>query len=228
MNTHVNREPLGIPAGGQFAATARTESASVSLVPPVRRVTVGIASTVELTSKGVTPLPNWPADLPAPTVSFNPPGRLSPGLQVTVRWGGQIGQDMEFWTDDNGDPTSSRYDPDRERDYDGTLTDAQLTAIETYGHTAAFNVENVLDHLTGAANTERVNATVLALATSTETPPPPPATALTTDRRISAWTSTEVPDRNDVLQVLADLRAHSRAWGLGDDDFDRMIKETAL
>jgi hypothetical protein len=53
MTENIARQPQGIPAGGQFAATAHAES-NVSLAAPARR----------------PELEGWPANLPEPEVTF--------------------------------------------------------------------------------------------------------------------------------------------------------------
>jgi hypothetical protein len=65
------RQPKGIPAGGQFAATAHSEP-SLNLSPAGdQSYTAQLSTTVKLRNASFDQLPDWPATMPEPEVSFS-------------------------------------------------------------------------------------------------------------------------------------------------------------
>lgn len=87
------RQPRGIPVGGQFAATEHAES-EVSLAPQAVTHTAELTGTIELHNQWFDQLPEWPAGMPEPEVSFGfDDGKAE--SYVTVD-----GKMMTFWNSD--------------------------------------------------------------------------------------------------------------------------------
>ena len=71
MSTNTrNRQPEGIPAGGQFAATTRAEPDVALAKPQDIEYTAPLTGTLQLSTAWHDQLPEWPANLPEPEVNF--------------------------------------------------------------------------------------------------------------------------------------------------------------
>jgi hypothetical protein len=89
------RQPQGIPTGGQFAPDTRSEP-TIDLSPAGDKTyTARLTTTVELRNAGFDQLPEWPAGLPAPEVSFSfEGGKCETSITVDDKT-------MNFWDSDS-------------------------------------------------------------------------------------------------------------------------------
>ncbi|GAA4032664.1 hypothetical protein GCM10023063_14970 [Arthrobacter methylotrophus] len=94
MNTPA-RQPQGIPTGGQFAPDARAEP-SINLSPAGDKIhTAELRKTIELRNADFDQLPEWPATLPQPEVSFDfSDGKCETNITVDDKM-------MTFWDSDS-------------------------------------------------------------------------------------------------------------------------------
>jgi hypothetical protein len=95
MTADRNRQPEGIPTGGQFAATAHSEP-TVALAAPQHVIhSAPLTGTVELRNADFDQLPEWPAGMPEPEVSFRfEGGKCETSITVDD-------QTMNFWDSDS-------------------------------------------------------------------------------------------------------------------------------
>ncbi|QOD06101.1 hypothetical protein [Pseudarthrobacter sp. BIM B-2242] len=96
------RQPEGIPTGGQFAAAAHSDAVA-SLQPTHTIYTAPLTGTIELKTASFDTLPEWPADLPEPEVSFDFSGGKCE-TYVTVD-----NQVMTFWESDSDGIINNTY-----------------------------------------------------------------------------------------------------------------------
>lgn len=97
------RQPEGIPAGGQFAATAHSDDVAALASPMYTNYTAPLTGTIELKNASFDTLPEWPSGMPEPDVSFDFSGGKCE-TSVTVD-----GMTMNFWESD-GDGTINDTD----------------------------------------------------------------------------------------------------------------------
>lgn len=94
MTTNTARQPQGIPTGGQFAPDTRSEP-TIDLSPAGDKTYAArLNTTVELRNAGFDQLPEWPAGLPEPEVSFSfEGGKCETSISVDDKT-------MNFWDSD--------------------------------------------------------------------------------------------------------------------------------
>lgn len=99
----ISRQPQGIPTGGQFAPDTRAEP-TIDLSPAGDQTyTAQLTGTVELRNASFDQLPEWPAGLPEPEVSFDfSDGKCETNITVENKM-------MTFW-DSDGDGTINDTD----------------------------------------------------------------------------------------------------------------------
>lgn len=216
MSIDQARQPAGVPIGGQFATTARAEPGFN--LPPEVRIPIAAVATVRDTS---VPLPPWPQELPAPTVSYDPGAE---GPDVTVRWGDGPNEHAVFWTDEESCDVSSLTEFDTREDY-AHLDPEVADAVLEYGTTVRSNIQQLTYELNDAGHTAEARRTVVALAT--KQPVVPTQAPPDIESRIGAWTGNPRPNEAEVRQVLAELRAYTRSVGVSDDAFARLVQEAA-
>lgn len=68
MSAEQNRQPAGVPTGGQFTTSTRAESGVALPAPPdeAYKATVTVVANVDLDARWHDPLPQWPAGVPEP------------------------------------------------------------------------------------------------------------------------------------------------------------------
>lgn len=108
MTENQNRVHAGIPTGGQYAATAHSDDVASLDGRPTATHTVELTGSVVLHNHEHPALPEWPANLPAPEVSFG----FEDGQSLTRV--AIDGKEKSFWSaagmdgvlsgDDIGDP----------------------------------------------------------------------------------------------------------------------------
>ncbi|MET4143786.1 hypothetical protein [Arthrobacter sp. UYCo732] len=97
------RQPQGIPVGGQFAATTHAEPALTLDPADDKTHTAPLSGTIELRNASFDQLPDWPAGMPEPTVSFDfNDGKCETNITVDNKM-------MCFW-DSDGDGTINDTD----------------------------------------------------------------------------------------------------------------------
>lgn len=94
MTETQNRVHAGIPAGGQYAATAHSDAVPSLEAAPRTTHTAQLSGTIELSNDWFEKLPEWPAGMPEPEVNFGfDDGKVE--TYVTVD-----GKMMTFWDSD--------------------------------------------------------------------------------------------------------------------------------
>jgi hypothetical protein len=95
MTTNPARQPQGIPTGGQFAPDTRTEP-TITLSREGDKIhTAELRQTIELRNADFDQLPDWPATLPQPNVSFSfEAGKCETSVTVADKT-------MNFWDSDS-------------------------------------------------------------------------------------------------------------------------------
>jgi hypothetical protein len=92
------RQPKGIPVGGQFAATAHSESDVALQQPTFTEYEAPITGTAKLNLGSFEKLPEWPAGMPEPSVTYDfDDGKVNTYIDIDPS--GSI-RSMRFWTDD--------------------------------------------------------------------------------------------------------------------------------
>jgi len=165
MSTHIPaRVNAGTPDGGQFATEGRAE-ADVSLDRTTRRFDVRMeAQTARLDTVAVDPLPPWPADLPAPEVSYS--WDSDDALEVSIDL--PDGDSVTFWGTGSNISNSLEELPDEGPD----LTGAQKNQVMAYGETLHRNLGYVTGTYTLAAHTPHAREAMVAIASGGEPPAP--------------------------------------------------------
>lgn len=97
------RQPAGIPVGGQFAPDTRTEP-TISLSPAGdKNHTAELNTTIRLRNASFDQLPDWPATMPQPTVSFDfSDGKCETNIVVDDKM-------MCFWDSDSDGTINDTY-----------------------------------------------------------------------------------------------------------------------
>ena len=131
------RQPQGIPTGGQFAPDTRSEP-TIDLSPAGDKTyTARLNTTVELRNAGFDQLPEWPAGLPEPEVSFSfEGGKCETSITVDDKT-------MNFWdsdsdgtindTDNGSNPWEDFDDEDQEKALEWGKRVHQRIDSSTYG-----------------------------------------------------------------------------------------------
>lgn len=101
MTADRNRQPEGIPAGGQFAAETRSDNVVALATAPAPAFAAPLTGSIELSNAWFEKLPEWPANLPEPEVNF---GFDNGKAETYVVIDGKM---MTFW----------------DSDFDGTIDD---------------------------------------------------------------------------------------------------------
>jgi hypothetical protein len=165
------RQPQGIPTGGQFAPDTRSEP-TIDLSPAGDKTyTARLNTTVELRNAGFDQLPEWPAGLPEPEVSFSfEGGKCETSITVDDKT-------MNFWdsdsdgtindTDNGSNPWEDFDDEDQEKALEWGKRVHQRIDSSTYG----IMIE--------ASHRPAVHSIILAHALGKESAPAPAAPDLT-------------------------------------------------
>lgn len=221
-----NRQPAGIPVGGQFAASARTEpdvTLAQDLPDEAYRAEVPIVAHFTVDRNHHDPLPEWPEGVPQPDVSFE----YDDGeLETTFTF--ESGVSVRFWTvnDENHSTLLDEGDQVTELDSD---PDAWWAAREWMD--AVHNrVESAAYGAAVATQTGAVQEAILANALGR---PQPAALRTPTDQALArahamleAWNPkaasldfrNDARDRDLVMRdMLTDLRYLADLYGV---DFD--------
>lgn len=120
MNAEPNRQPLGIPVGGQFAPNAHAEPGVTLTRPEPVTYTAPLTGSVELSIASHDELPDWPENLPTPEVNF---GFDNGKAETYVVVDGKM---MTFWDSDHGiindtDTGSNAWEDFDEEDQEAAL-----------------------------------------------------------------------------------------------------------
>lgn len=93
-----SRQPQGIPVGGQFAANAHSEAEVTLARPNFVEYEAPIVGTAKLNLGSFEVLPEWPAEMPEPSVTYDfDDGKVN--TYVDIDEAGSI-RSLRFWTDD--------------------------------------------------------------------------------------------------------------------------------
>ena len=226
MTDSQNRQPAGVPVGGQFAATPHSEAAVT--LPPVVKTNVGFAGVAVLDDAGQEPLPAWPASL-APVSNVDYGWDDDNHLEVTVTFGDR---DVSVWG------TFSTWSGSIE-ELPGEYGDIPVDVAEEVNDYLATVHRNLL-HLTGAFQhaahaAPDVRATLLGLATGKGEPRPvddpgdprwvAPAdrAVVRAEQNLSAWFGTTSVDDAQIQDALTDLLHLAHARGLSPADVGGII-----
>ena len=218
-NDSVNRTPSGVPAGGEFATSPKAEPQLALTARPTH--TVGIAAVAALDTYGVEPLPEWPADLPAPSTSYSWDGdgqletRLVFGPDTLTVWGPA------------GNASDSITEMPDEYEY---LDEAVKEQLMNYGHQLHANLASLTGQVEYAAHTPQVRNTVLSIAEGHGKPQPctdpsdpawrTPAQLATTrtEANLKAWFGEQIHEAT-FEDVLTDLLHYADSQGMKPTDF---------
>lgn len=222
MSIDQPRQPAGVPVGGQFAATNRPE-AGVSLTPE-RQVLVGVNALAELNTFGVEPLPEWPAELAAPSgvsYAWDDDGLL----EVTID---TASDSFVVW----GTPTDPQCNVDELPEEFEHLDDSVKAKVVAYGVRLHDNIHTLVNQATYPMHTEQVRAAVVSLATGgdgaphipdgPEDPawvPPTEKAAARAETNLKAWFGTSKVDETTLQDALTDLLHLARAKGISPTQF---------
>ena len=217
MSAEQNRQPAGVPTGGQFATTTRPET-GVALAGPSRKAVVGVNALAELDTYGVEALPSWPQELPAPSVSYawDEDGLL----ETTVTTGSDSFSVF-------GTPTSPSCSlEDMPEEFEHIPAGAREQAA-VYAYQLHDNVHSLTQQVEYAAHTPDVRATVLSLATGGDghleqvhdaTDPrwvsPTDQGAARAETNLKAWFGTREVDETTLQDTITDLLHLARAKGI--------------
>jgi len=102
------RQPAGQPSGGQFAARTRAES-DIALAPTTATLAFAFDYTEHLDN--LPELPDYPAELPEPSVSLD----FNGGVRTFVIVGDRA---FNFWQNDQDEPFSDVLDKTADSDWD--------------------------------------------------------------------------------------------------------------
>lgn len=228
MTDNISRQPQGIPVGGQFAPTSHAEPALV-LGGPAPASFVPFRGSVELHESGFGALPELPASIGTPEVTFdfNNDGQLE--TQVTVD-----GSPMSFWYDRTSDEITNSADTGY-AEFDGETPWSNIAGHDDRKQARAW-AESVHERIDGATyrvlNTAMEDTaarnTIVAFATGRAEP----AVKLTPEqesarRAAAAMAIAEEGQGSDVTMrdLLTDLRHYADARGIDihkalDDSFE--------
>lgn len=217
MSIDQPRQPAGVPVGGQFATTSRPE-AGVSLTPE-RKVLVGVNAVAELSTFGVEPLPEWPAELPAPagvSYAWDDDGLLEVTIDTAL-------DSFVVW----GTPTDPQCNVDELPEEFEHLDDAVKAKVVAYGVRLHDNIHTLVNQATYPMHTDNLRYTVVNLATGGQGIPgagsdgeaPRRLTskeraAARAESNLQAWFATRTVDETTIQDTLTELLHLARTKGI--------------
>lgn len=225
MSADQARQPAGVPTGGQFATTQRTE-AGVALAPE-RKTVVGVSTLAELNTFGVQPLPQWPTDLPEPTIAYawDTDGQL----EVTLDSGPE--SFVVF-----GTPTDPHCTVDELAEDFEHLDDTVKDQVRAYGVRLHDNIHTLANQYIYTAHTPQVRHAIVDMATGGDgrelipDGPDDPTWVAPADRgaaraeeNLKAWFGTRQVDETTIQDTLTDLLHLARSKGISPADFGGIL-----
>jgi hypothetical protein len=219
-----SRQPVGVPAGGQFTTQGRNESGT-TLGAPVKHL-VGFAGVAELDTQFNEDLPRWPENLPEPSdISYS--WGEDDHLEVTVVFGDDT---LTMWGP-SGDQTDSFTELEGEYEH---ISRADQAAASEYALVLHEHLSFLVDSFNYAAHTPKAREQLLSLAMTGKPLVPvddpddpawcPPAVRASTraETNLKAWFGTTEVDEPTIQDVLTDLMHYADANGA---DFDELLDQ---
>lgn len=225
MTDTIARQPQGIPAGGQFAATAHTEP-SVGLKGPGAAVPVQFQGQAVLNPAVFGSLPELPASVGTPEVSFSfsDAGKLATHVRVH-------GSTLSFWSEDddeiandidNGHTVEGEVAP-----WSGIAEYEDFEKTRTWAESVHERVEGATSQiLESAVESDASRAAIVAFATGRAEPAAKPTPQQESAKRAATAMAAceEGQGRETTMRDLfTDLRHYAEAHGI---DFHQAMDDS--
>lgn len=221
MSAEQPRQPAGVPTGGQFATSTRTETGLA--LAPERTAVVGVNALAELNTFGVEPLPQWPAELPEPTVSY---AWDNDGLLETTMDSG--GHHIIVF----GPPSDPQLTIDELPEEFEDIPEDVKEKVRAYGARLHDNIHTLTNQAIYPLHTNELRDAVLSLATGGDGQPhipdgpqdpawvpPTERAAARAETNLKAWFGTREVDETTLQDTLTDLLHLARAKGISPAEF---------